>query len=207
MRSRLNLIFLVFLTLWASSSFACKSPLSSEDIREAYFIGARRAVAAQFLEQYTRRFPLPQNGPRIGMIRLETPYAQVVQRAEEALNYYAPDAVQEFLGKPAVFRLRVQIYFTPSYSALVRATHGRVTVRAASFWREFKIMLLQGAEIKPERVAEQPLYSNGEHSRWEGAEVELDYPAAAIRSESAEVEVLDPDGRETTATFDLAQLR
>lgn len=136
-----------------------------------------------------------------------SPYAQVVERAKQALNYYPPDAVQEFLGKPGDFRLRVQIFFTPTYSAVVKVKDGKITGRVASFWRDFNITLIQGVEIQAKRVTEHPIYSNGEHSRWQGAEVELDYSAATIRSEPVEVKVVGPEVSETRASFDLAKLR
>lgn len=199
---------LVVILLAASSVFAYEYLLSTEDIRTAYFIGNRGDVTtAEFLEQYTRRFPAPDNGPRIGMIQLLTPYAQVVERAEQALNYYPPDAVQEFLGKPGDFRLRVQIFFTPTYSAVVKVKGGKITGRAASFWKDFNITLIQGVEIHAMHVTEHPIYSNGEHSRWEGSEVELDYSAATIRSEPVQVKVLGPEASDTRASFDLAKLR
>ena len=107
-------VFVVAVAL-ASSVFAYDYPLSSEAIREAYFIGNRRDTGTtDFIAQYTHHFPVPDSGPHVAMIQLETPYAQIVERAEQAVNYHASDAVQEFLGKPAEFRLRVQIYFTPS---------------------------------------------------------------------------------------------
>ena len=107
----------VLVVMLTSSAFAYDYPLSSEAIREAYFIGNRRdKSAADFIQKYTHHFPVPDSGPYVAMIQLETPYAQIVERAEQAVNYHAPDAVQEFLGRPAAFRLRVQIYFTPSYT-------------------------------------------------------------------------------------------
>ncbi len=198
---------LALVMLGASSVFACDYPLSTEAIREAYFIGTRGDIStAEFIEQYTRHFPIPEQGPQIGMIQLETPYVQVVERSEQALNYHAPDAVQEFLGTLTEFQVRVQIFFTPSYSAAVRVKHGKITVRAASFWRDFKIKLSQHTEIQPERVTEHALYGNGRNGRWQGAEVELDYPATAVRSEPAQVEVRGPGGSDATANFDLAKL-
>lgn len=148
-------MILMFVLVGASSVLAYDYPLSTEDIRSAYFIGNRRDVTtAEFLERYTRRFPAPGNGPQIGMIQLLSPYAQVVERAKEALDYYPPDAVQEFLGKPGDFRLRVQIFFTPTYSAVVKVKDGKITGRAASFWKDFNITLIQGVEIHAMRVTQ-----------------------------------------------------
>jgi hypothetical protein len=197
----------VLAMMLASSVFAYDYPLSSEAIREAYFIGNRRDTStADFIEQYTHHFPVPKNGPYVAMIQLETPYVQIVEHAREAINYNAPDSVQEFLGKPGVFRLRVQIYFTPSYTAVVESKDGKPMVRAHDFWRDFKIRLVQGTEIHAERVGGHVLYGNGKERRI-GAEVQLDYQGTAIRSGLVKAEVHSPEGEETETSFDLATLR
>jgi hypothetical protein len=201
------MVFVLAMML-ARSVFAYDYPLSLEAIREAYFIGNRRDTStADFIERYTQHFPVPKNGPYVAMIQLETPYAQIVEHARQAINYNAPDAVQEFLGKPGVFRLRVQIYFTPSYAAVVESKHGTPMVRAHDFWRDFKITLVQGTEIHAERVGGHALYGNGTGRRI-GAQVQLDYKGTAIRSGPAKAEVLSPEGEEIeTYSFDLATLR
>jgi hypothetical protein len=197
----------VLAVMLASSVFAYDYPLSSEAIREAYFIGNRRDTStADFIDRYTQHFPVPKTGPYVAMIQLETPYAQIVEHARQAINYNAPDAVQEFLGKPGVFRLRVQIYFTPSYTAVVESKDGKPMVRAHDFWRDFKITLVQGTEIHAERVGGHVLYGNGKGRRI-GAEVQLDYQGTAIDSGPVKAEVLSPDGDEIETSFDLAMLR
>jgi hypothetical protein len=206
-----NIVLLALAVMIPNLVFAYEWPLSSETIREAYFLGTRRDMSTvHFIGEYTHHFPVPSTGPNVAMIQLETPYAEIVEHAENAVNYDATDAVQEFVGKPAEFRLRVQIYFTPSYNAIVESGRGKTVLRSDDFWRAFKIKLIQGTEIHPERVTGHVLYGNGGgngRGKWIGAEVQLCYPASAIRSALANVEVLGPEGHETRTSFDLASLR
>ena len=118
--------------------------------------------------------------------------------------------MQEFLGRPGEFQLCVQIYFTPSYTAIVESGHGKTIVRSDDFWRDFKIKLIQDTEIHAERTTGHLLWGNGNgdgSGRWTGAEVQLYYPATAIHSRRANVEVLGPEGNKTRTSFDLAALR
>lgn len=209
MDTRLRPVVVAALTLaLASPVFGYEDPLSSESIREAYFVGVGRdKKASDFIEQYTRHFPVPPNGPYVAMIQLETPYAQIVERARQATNYNPPDAVQEFLGKPGVFRLHVQIYFTPSYTAVVDSKHGKPMARPDDFWRDFKIRLVQGGEIHTDIVRGDALYAGNGTGRRTGVEVELQYSAQEIKSTPAKIEVLTPVGGKIETTFDLAMLR
>jgi hypothetical protein len=205
-------IVLGMAVMLASSVLASDYRLSSEAIREAYFIGNRRDKStADFLEQYTRHFSAPRKGPDVAMIQLETPFARIVEHSEQTLSYNAPDAVQDFLRRTPEFRLRIQIYFTPSYSAIIGSSHGKTIMRADDFWREFKIELTQGTqEIHPERSTGNRLLGSGDvdhPAQWIGAEVQLYYPATAVHSGPARVEVLGPEGSETRASFDFASLR
>jgi hypothetical protein len=190
--------------------FACENPLSSESIREAYFIGSTRdEKTAELIGRYAHRFPVPPNGPHIAEIQLQTPFAQIVQRAREVTNYTAQDATQEFLDKPAVLRLVVKIYFTPSYNAILGSKDGKTLVRTDDFWREFKIRLAQGSEIDADVVRGEAIYATSGKGmrRLRGAEVEADYTAAKVGSGPTHIEVVSPDGAQVKTTFDLSTLR
>ena len=196
----------------ARRAAAHEYPLSSTAIREAYFLGKESdAKRDEFFANYTQRSPMPKAGPHVSRIRLETPYAVVVERtASQALaNYVAGDAEEEFLGKPAVFRLRVRIDLTSTYPAQ-SATEAGLRSRHEDFWRDFRIRLRQHAEIAPTNVRGQPIYSIGSElggSMLLGAEVELEYDASKIQSAPATVEVDTPDGQHVRAEFNLAKLR
>lgn len=128
-------LFVLVLAI-VTPALAYEYPLSSESIREAYFIGDSRSTeTADFLKPYTHHLAMPSRGPNVAQIALETPFTQIVERAGQAVNYTALDAVREFTGKPAVFYLRITIYFTPTYNAILSSSHGGVQTRPEDFWR------------------------------------------------------------------------
>jgi hypothetical protein len=193
----------------ALPALAYDYPLSPEAIRDAYFLGkADSAKRAEFFANYTQHPPLPETGPYVSMIQLETPFAVIVERTAQALNYNAPDAAAEFEGKPAVFLLHVQIDLTDSYGPLISAGAHATRLRSGDFWHEFTIRLIQDKEIRAQKIHGTPNYHYGTSGgALSGAEVDLEYDAAKIKSAPATVEVIAPDGQDLKATFDLGTLR
>ena len=92
--------------------------LSDEAVREAYFLGQRNdEKTARFLETYRRLFPLPQSGLYVSEIELFTPYAETVDLSRQrTFGYSAQQAAQEYRDRGDVFRLRVRVFFTDTYS-------------------------------------------------------------------------------------------
>jgi hypothetical protein len=192
----------------ALPALAYDYPLSPKAIRDAYMLGkADSSKRSEFFEKYTQHPPMPATRPHVALIQLETPFAVVVEHTVQALNYYAPDAAEEFTGKPAVFRMRVQIDLTDSYGALIPSNHG-ARLRLADFWKEFTIRLIQGKEIRAQKIHGAPNYFYGTSGGdLTGAEVDLEYDAAKIKPENGIVDVATPDGQDVKATFDLGNLR
>ncbi len=192
----------------ALPALAYDYPLSPEAIREAYMLGkSDSAKRAEFFAKYAQQFPLPKTGSHVAMIQLETPFAVVVENTAQKLNYYAPDAAQEYEGKPGIFRVHVEIDLTDSYGVQVPSMSSGVRLRTGDFWRDFKIRLIQGKEIHARSVHGTPLYTGGDSAILSGAEVDLEYDAAKIKSDHAIVDVITPDGQDVKADFDLGTLR
>jgi hypothetical protein len=212
MKTRNHVAVFVFLSAIivaiALPALAYDYPLSSEAVREAYMLGkSDSAKRAEFFAKYTQQYPLPKTGSYVEMIQLETPFAVVVENTAQKLNYHAPDAAQEYEGKPAVFRVHVEIDLTESYSAQVPATSGGLGLGREDFWRDFKIRLLQNKEIHARTVHGTPLYTGGDSRILSGAVVDLEYDASKIKSDDATVEVITPDGQDVKAPFNLGTLR
>ena len=192
----------------ALPALAYDYPLSPEAVREAYMLGkSESAKRDTFFAKYTQHLPLPKTGAYVQMIQLETPFAVVVEHTAQKLNYYAPDAAEEFAGKPAVFRLHVEIDLTDSYGPLLPSMSSGARLRSGDFWRDFKIRLVQGKEIRPRTIHGTTDLSRGIRFFARGAEVDLEYDAAKIKSDDATVEVITPDGQDVKADFDLGTLR
>jgi hypothetical protein len=189
---------------------AYQQPLSSTDIRNAYFLGSRNDErTAEFFSQYERLLPVPKAGPSISKIEVRTPYAQVVERTMALAGYSAQKAQEDFLARPAIFIVRVSIALTPSYPDMLPSEPGAAHVRADDFWRDFTVRVVQGHEIAARKTRGQPTYSSGGEgsSHLSGAEIELQYEIMKIASAPVQIEVLKPDGQQVVVDFDLSKLR
>lgn len=189
----------------AQPGLAYQYPLSSEAIREAYFLGkASSEKKAEFFAKYTHHLPVPKAGPHVAWISVETPFACVVDRvARGPLDYHAQDAEQDFLGKPGCFHVRLEIDFTPTYPDPKAAT-----AVPSDFWRDLKVHLMQRTKIPPRSVRGQPIYNTEALLGFTGATMRLDYDVKRIDPAApATIEVDTPDGEHVQTTFDLAKLR
>ena len=188
--------------LVAQPAFAYNSPLSPEAIREAYFLGKEDAnKRADFINKYTLQLPAPKKGADVGAIQFETPFVMIANRvARSVSNYFAPDAEQDYLGKPEICRVRVFIYFTYANQGVIYGTGPQI---------DFAVKLRQrDEEILSQSHAMVPISWDGPGSNAPGMELDLDYDADKVDSSApADVEVLTPDGQEIHATFDLDSLR
>jgi hypothetical protein len=181
-------------------------PLSSEAIREAYFLGSGDPdKLAFFMEKYTKRYPIPKLPSRgyVALIQFETPYLLVAEHVSQNVSgYHAPDAVQEFLGKPAICRIRVEVYWgynaAPSVNGL--NTH---------YPTDYTVQVRQNdKEIPLKSKWTQSLYSVSSSPVEVGIAFNNEYDADKINSDAeATVQVRTPDGNTIVDTFDLGSLR
>jgi hypothetical protein len=205
MKSPLHFRFSILLLTLAIGQLALGSdyPLSPEAIREAYFLGSGNPDRrAEFFAKYTHHLPMPKDGPNVAWIEVETPFACVVDAVAHApLGYHAPDAEHDFLGKPGCFRVRVEIYFTPTYPAATAVVLG-------DFWRDFKVHLKQDTDITPRSVHGQPIQSDETVSGYIGADILVDYDVKKIdQGTPATIKVIAPGEQQVVTTFDLGSLR
>jgi hypothetical protein len=202
---RWSLSILLLALLIAQPVRAFDYPLSSEAIREAYFLGKENPDRRQsFFQPYRHSMPTPKTGADVGLIEVETPFACVVDSMAQAPStYHAPDAVQDYLGKPGQFRVHVEIYFTDTYP---KPTDTAATL--GNFWEDFHVHLKQGAEIKPRAVHGEPIYNDQTISGYIGANIDLDYDVKKIDSGGlTTIDVETPDGQDVQTTFSLNNLR
>lgn len=173
---------LALLTSPALSSY--EQPLGSHSIREAYFFGQRNdEKMMRFLETYTKRLAMPEQGPWVSEIKLFTPYADVVDVSHRnTIGYSAQQAEQDYKQRGELVRVYVRIEFTPTYG-FAQATESaekverdyHVRLDAQEFWRDFQFRLLQTEEspagdsqdvargprrfvIDPVRSSAEPIY-------------------------------------------------
>ena len=189
----------------AQPALAFDYPLSPEAIREAYFLGKQNSDRRQaFLQPYKHSLPVPESGPQVGLIEIETPFTFIADAVSQAgSDYHAQEAEQDFLGKPGHFRVHVEIYFTATYPGA-----NDTAASLGNFWSDFTIRLKQKTEIPSRKVAGQPIYSDQTVSGYIGATIDVDYEVKKIDpGAQTTIEVDTPDGQQVETTFDLSQLR
>lgn len=208
------------LLVWPPSS-VFGANLSDEAVREAYFLGQRNdEKTARFLETYCRHLPMPQSGLYVSEIEFFSPYAETVDLSRQrTFGYSAQQAAQEYRERGDVFRLRVRVFFTDTYSQGSYAqtatqkggrktTLGQDSGSHSSGWQGFQVQLWQKDRlIEPLYIPGIPVlrsYTIGD--AYYGFDVVLHYDGDEVAADSAEVVVLTPDGQRIVAGFDLAKL-
>jgi len=162
MPSSLRSSFAAFATLllFVPFCFAFHSPLSDEEIRDAYFLGQRNdeATARAFLS-YLKMLPAPKSGPYISEIEFYTPYSQLVERSRlHSVGYSAQQAGKDYRATSDSIYIRVRIDFTSTYGAfelyrsgrLLEAPKGSSSEPRTDYRRDFRAGLSQKSKwIEP----------------------------------------------------------
>ena len=96
-------------------------------------------------------------------------------------------------------------------SAPPPTTEQKQALRPENFWQNFQFNLKQnGKTLTPHSVRNKPIYSapsKNAPSVLDGATVWLEYDAKSVASESATFEIVTPDSKTISSTFDLQNLR
>jgi hypothetical protein len=170
-------------------------PLSESAIRDAYFLGTKGpSQGSIFLGEYIHAVNQLKVGACTSEITLETPFAHVALHASKAVNYSAQDAVKEFLGKPAVLRVHLEICYlagAPENAVRVTLLQNKKNIRWASENRS--------SYFPPADESTQVL-NNGER-------IDLEFPADRIDSPELTIRIDTPDGQHADAVFALESLR
>ncbi len=194
--------FVVALLL-SPPAFALEMPLSSEAVREAYFLGQRRdETMAKFFETYRQHLPAPKSGPHVSTVELLTPYAEAVDLSRQrTLGYSAQQAQLDYQHRGNRVRIVVHVEYTPTYGHGTRGS-----------WKDFQVQLSQqGETLEAKSVRYESVHvgtgGKGGGSWLTGFLIRLEYDAHDLVSDDATVAVDTPDGQHVVATFDLVKLR
>lgn len=210
--------FVVFLTSLATvlviawPAFAHQYPLSSTDIRNAYLLGTRRdSVTADFFAPYRHDLPMPETGPHVADVILETPYAQVVDLGQSDLNSDSQQAGIDLADKKFPFIVRVEIDLTETYPGPLPSGSNAPGLPVPDFEKDFKIRMLQDEKkINSESSQVFLLYSGGDGGfvQITGAVIELRYNNDLLDPYSdLTISVQTPDDQDVQTTFDLGHLK
>jgi hypothetical protein len=184
-------------------------PLSSTDIRNAYFLGTQNdeRSAAIFVE-YVHSLPAPKTGPYISDIGIDTPYTQVAELCAGAPNDRAQEAEEKYSGRSFDFLVHLDVIPMDAGGPQVSSMAGQVFPTLPDFWKDFKYKLVQDKEIPSKSMHTSTLYSSGDGSALPvGERIELAYDASKITCDPITIEVDTPDGQHVETTFNLAKLQ
>ena len=203
----------VVLILIAFPALAYQYPLSTSDIRNAYLLGyAKDLSTANFFAPYARQFPVPESGPYIATITLKTPYGQLVELGQSALNADVQGAEEEYATRKLPFLVQVGVVdLTATYPGAPASDTAAPGVPLPDFQRDFPARLVQdGQEIAVQSTQVYLLYSDSAFNTYSvsGATIEYRYdPEKIDPDDEMTFEVHTPDGQDIETTFDLGRLR
>ena len=192
-------------------ALAFDDPLSSSAIRDAYMLGNRKDFKTSgFFARYKHSFPMPESGPYVATISVETPYGQIVELGEAAMNTDIQGAEERLAGKKLPFIVRVGVDATNDYPGPPPSNPHSPSV-PPDFERDFTIQLVQkDKKICPKSTQVHLLYSDAVSNIYQisGAVIELQYNTAGIDSyDDATISIHTLDGQNVETSFDLGHLQ
>jgi hypothetical protein len=150
---RLSMFLAVLLVGLPASAY--DDPLTSTSIRDAYMLGNRKDFkTAEFFARYKHFLPAPETGPHVAAISVETPYGQVVELGEAALNTDIQGVEEKWAGKPFPFIVRVGVDLTDTYPGPPPWNPRAPGLPLPNFERDFEIQLIQDHKKIPARSSQ-----------------------------------------------------
>ena len=202
---------LIIFVLIALPALAYQYPLSPSDIRDAYLLGYAKDVnATNFFAQYTSQFPAPDSGPHVASITLKTPYAQVAEMGQSAVNSDVQGAEETLSSKKFSLLVCVEVDLTATYPN-PPTTNPATGATVPDFREDFNIQLIQdGKKIDAQSTRVSLLTSDAVSNvpQVTGAILEVRFDPDNVNPDGeVTIKVHTPDDQHLKATFDLSQLR
>jgi len=194
-RYRWQVLALLMSLLNARGACGYDFPLSESAIRDAYFLASKGpSQGSNFLGGYTHAVNQLKVGACTSAISLETPFAHVAVHASKAVNYSAQDAVKEFLGKPAVFRIHLDICY------LAGAPENAIKVTVLQNKKSVRRMSENRSTYYPPSDESTQVSNNGER-------IDLEFSPDRIDSSELTIRIDTPDLQHAETVFALESLR
>jgi hypothetical protein len=210
----------VAISLFLSQAWGYALPLDARALHEAWELGQRNdQVTGTFLAQYLKKISGGENDPYTAEIQILTPYAQVVDRSrQKTTSYSEKQAALDYRQHGNTILINIVIMLPAAYPTT--GTDSRTTnppaansrvVRPENFWQNFQFNVKQnGKAVPPRSIRNKSIDSSatkGAPAVLDGANVWLEFDAKDVASEETIVEVVTPDAKTMSATFDLKKLR
>lgn len=197
--------------------------LTEGAIHEAYVLGQRNDQStAAFLHSYISECSTPEEGCFLTQIEMLTPFAQVVDLSMRngTKDYTEEQAIGDYHRRGDKIIVQVTLVLRTAYAGAAQNNAQKnppteeskdATLRPENFWQNFRFNLKQhGKVIATHQIRNEPIYSTATKDappKLDGATVQLEYDCKDVASEEATIEVISPDSKTITASFDLKKLR
>jgi hypothetical protein len=193
--ARLRPLVLLLGLILALPASAYEFPLSPTAIRQAYFLGIRQpSLGTTFLAEYARKVPNLKAGAFTSEVRIETAFTDVAVYSSRTIGYSAQDAVKDFFGKPAEFRMYLDICY------MTNAPPNAVRIQVIQNRKEI-------APQSEDRSAYYPATDEYTFMPSIGEQIQLRFKADKIDSSPLTIRIDTPDGQHAETEFDLQTLR
>jgi len=210
----------VVICLFLSPACAYESPFDARALHDAWQLGQRNdQETGNFLAQYLKKISGGENDPYTAEVEILTPYAQVVDRSRQKTTSYTEEqAALDYRQHGNTILINIVIMLPAAYPTTGKdsrttnppAGNSRV-VRPENFWQNFQFNLTQHGKVIPARsISKKSIDSSatkGTPAALDGANVWLEFDAEDVTSEETIVEVVTPEAKTISATFDLKKLR
>jgi hypothetical protein len=222
---RRRVVALLAMLFSSTTLNAYEVPLSAASLHDAWTLGQRndKATADFFLPYVKDTAEQSGDGTHIAEVELLTPFAQVVDKSRENPSGYAESqaladyqkrgdsvVVSVLLMLPAAFPKADM----PTSSAPQQSSAGakpNEAIQPENFWQNFRFNVKQRDKIVATRsIHNSPVYSAATKDApavLDGAKILLEYDAKDLASEAMTFEVISPDAKTITVSFDLKTLR
>lgn len=204
-------------------SQAYEGHLTQSAIHEAYVLGQRNDQStADFLHSYISACSTLEEGCFLTQIEMLTPFAQVVDLSMRngTKGYTEEQAIGDYHRRGDKIIVQVTLVLRTAYAGADQNNAQKnpateeskdAALRPENFWQNFRFNLKEhGKVIATRQIHNEPIYSTATADtppKLDGATVQLEYDCKDVGSEEATIEVISPDSKTITASFDLKKLR
>lgn len=199
---------------------AYEVPLTAASLHQGYVLGQRNdSVTAAFFAPYLKEITSEgAKGPHIAQVEVLTPFAQIVDDSRQhSSGYSEQESAKSYHQRGDAVVVRIVLMLPAAFPAPQSPQDAEnppadknASLRPENFWQNFKFNVRQRGKLIPSRsIHHKPIYSAATKdtpSVLDGATVSLDFDARDVASEETTVEVVTPDAKTISATFDLKKL-
>jgi hypothetical protein len=204
---RIQALVLGLCALLSLNALAFSSSLQPEEVRNAYSLGqsSNHEELAEFYSQYLHKFAYPVNHPVVYVqsVEFQTPYEQIVTRAQQTIHYSKFQADEDYRANPGLVIVKIEIALRLNYAGPIPPEE------------DFKAFVSQARRIEPHKstntVTCDPYSATGYPANTNcevyTREIVLQFDAEQFAPGYANIKVQTPDGQTIQTKYNLDKLK